>query len=716
MNLKNILKVNHQPNRPMDLTHIKSALAALILAIACPAWGQSDDLPYVSGSTGADGALNVPATFRELYAFATTHYPGKHTVLFGGRYSYNGNIFNTDTWTFDGSEWTALNTDTFVSGRINTELVYDPVNDVVVLFGGLRADNVRLNDTWIWDGTDWTLANPATKPPARDFHEMVWDSVNDRVLLFGGESGAADLVDLWEWDGTDWAEIVLTNDISSARSSQSYYEAVFEESTGRIILYSENYRQTWALDLTTATWAQISTTGLPNVGQGPRMVYDGTRDQIILAGGSSNTQTWIFENDDWVLQSPATSFPYSYDYGLSYNSDDGKVYRYYGYASNQNYQETYSWDGTTWSFVVGRVHEIDMADKPDGIWNYTSINVPTNVEVAFKKNAANSPVIWLASGFVQIDGIVRLNGRDSTTNDQSGSVAIGGPGGFDGGLGGVRFDVSGSYVGTPGQGPGGGDAPTDPDLDGGPGTYDGTYGNRLIQPLIGGSGGGGASATDSQSGGNGGGGGGAILIASSRDVTINGILQANGGLARTTAPVSNGEYGGGGSGGAIRLIADRILGTGSIQANGGDSYGAGADGGPGRIRIEAFYRPIVPNASPVPSATAPTETDELTTSRRLWIANVAGEAVGANPTGSLLSPDVVFTQTGSITITVNSENIPVGTPVLLRITTVEGVINLPDDGQADVTLNGSGVASFSTTVPAGLGTVQATAEFTIGGN
>lgn len=713
MNLNLNSKANHQPNPKMDLTHIKTALVALILAIANPAMAQSEDLPYDSGSTGADGALNVPQTFRELYNFPSTHFPGRHTVLFGGRYSHNGSIYPTDTLIFDGTEWTNANPDTFVSGRTNSDMVYDPVNDVVLMFGGLRADNVRLNDTWIWDGTDWTKLEPANSPPARELHELMWDSANERVLLFGGESGAADLVDLWEWDGTDWSEITLTNDIGAPRSNQNYYEAVYEESSGRVILYSENYRQTWALDLDTATWTQISTSSSPNFGHSFRMVYDATRDQIIAAGGTSNNSTWIFENNDWIPQSPTNSPRYSYDYGMAYNADDGLVYRYYGYDSNRNHQETYAWDGSDWSFVVGRVHTIDMSAKADGIWNYTSINVPEFVEVAFTRNAANSPVIWLASGYVQIDGIVRLNGGDATTNDQSGTIAIGGPGGFDGGLGGVRFDVSGSYVGTPGQGPGGGSAPTDPDVDGGPGTYDGTYGNRLIQPLIGGSGGGGASATDSQSGGNAGGGGGAILIASSRDITINGSLQANGGLARTGAPVWNGEYGGGGSGGAIRLVADRVLGSGTIQANGGDSYGSGSDGGAGRVRIEAFYRPIVPSASPVASATAPTETDELTTTRRLWIANVAGEAVGNNPTGSLLSPDVVFTQTGNITITVNSENIPSGTPVNLRITTVEGVINLPADGQPDITLSGSGVANFTVTVPAGLGTIQATAEFTL---
>ena len=98
---------------------------------------------------------------------------------------------------------------------------------------------------------------------------------------------------------------------------------------------------------------------------------------------------------------------------------------------------------------------IDLSAKPDGIWNYTTIDIPAGTKVSFKSNPNNTPVIWLATGSVRIAGEINLDGAFSSSVDPS-TEAPGGPGGGAGGLGGRRFDVSASFAGTPGEGPGGG--------------------------------------------------------------------------------------------------------------------------------------------------------------------------------------------------------------------------------------------------------------------
>src|ERR1035437_8045068 len=87
---------------------------------------------------------------------------------------------------------------------------------------------------------------------------------------------------------------------------------------------------------------------------------------------------------------------------------------------------------------------IDMDDHPDGIYQYTSINIPTNVTVTFIPNAANTPVVWLVQSNCVISGTVNVSGQDANGAGGSG----GGPGGYRGGNGGGSA--------TPGQGPGGG--------------------------------------------------------------------------------------------------------------------------------------------------------------------------------------------------------------------------------------------------------------------
>jgi len=204
---------------------------------------------------------------------------------------------------------------------------------------------------------------------------------------------------------------------------------------------------------------------------------------------------------------------------------------------------------------------IDMNTKPNGIWHYTTINIPAGVTVTFKPNAANTPVIWLASGEVIIAGVINLDGANGGRNNDPGNEARGGPGGFRGGRGNREGEfVNPLTAATPGDGPGGGLPGSSSNACGGGGGYatvgggdevgGPAYGDILLRSLfVGGSGGGGGAAGPSGRGFNGGGGGGAILIASSstiRFTNANGGIGANGGTGFD--PTCCPGNGGGGSG------------------------------------------------------------------------------------------------------------------------------------------------------------------------
>ena len=47
-----------------------------------------------------------------------------------------------------------------------------------------------------------------------------------------------------------------------------------------------------------------------------------------------------------------------------------------------------------------------IALLPSGVFNYTTVNIPTGVTVTFTKNVANTPVTILATGNVTIAGSV----------------------------------------------------------------------------------------------------------------------------------------------------------------------------------------------------------------------------------------------------------------------------------------------------------------------
>ena len=91
---------------------------------------------------------------------------------------------------------------------------------------------------------------------------------------------------------------------------------------------------------------------------------------------------------------------------------------------------------------------INMATHPNGVYQYTSVNIRSNVTVTFTPNANNTPVVWLVQSNVVINGGGAVDLSGSGPSGSAGGV--GGPGGYRGGTGGLSP--------TSGQGPGGGSA------------------------------------------------------------------------------------------------------------------------------------------------------------------------------------------------------------------------------------------------------------------
>lgn len=402
---------------------------------------------------------------------------------------------------------------------------------------------------------------------------------------------------------------------------------------------------------------------------------------------------------------------------------------------------------------------------PSGILNYTTINIPSGVTVTFKRNAANTPVVLLASGNVTIAGTLNVSGGHGADTAQYGDgnladdgiPGVGGPGGFDGGRGG-RLDAQNraSVVdGAAGQGPGGGQgariatgAPystsvgtcrdnringyetyalgaghssAGPDagyadykcVGGSPAAPQ--YGSARLQTLIGGSGGGGARGTTGATGGGGGGGGGALLIASSGALSLTGVVNADGGDGgRMDNP-----YAAGGSGGAIRLTAGTVSGNGQLLARGGCSrYSTGSrtcnasqtGGAAGRIRIEADVITYNGSAQPTYSADSPGAL-ALTGLPSVAFASIAGVAVPSEPTGA---GDVVLPANVSnpVSVAFTTANVPLGSTIRLRVVPAQG---LPIESTSSAVTGSlaSGAATASVTLPQGPSRLEASATFSV---
>src|SRR2546422_300190 len=92
----------------------------------------------------------------------------------------------------------------------------------------------------------------------------------------------------------------------------------------------------------------------------------------------------------------------------------------------------------------------------DNVFNFTTITIGPEVIVELRNNLLRGrSVVWLATGAVDISGIIRLNGQDghpaSSVPGAQRYASEPGPGGYSGGMGGLRDTDP-----QPGNGPGGG--------------------------------------------------------------------------------------------------------------------------------------------------------------------------------------------------------------------------------------------------------------------
>lgn len=307
-----------------------------------------------------------------------------------------------------------------------------------------------------------------------------------------------------------------------------------------------------------------------------------------------------------------------------------------------------------------------VALPPSGVFNYTTVNVASGATLQFSNNLANTPVLMLAQGNVNIAGTINISATGSTP----------GPGGFHGGDGGSP--------GVAGWGPGGGQGGPGVDQPGQSGQW---VGPLTLFPNIGGSGGGGESVDfyNCPSSVPGGAGGGAITIASSTSITIpsGGIINANGSQGFSTGPC--GYAGTFGASGAVRLVANSINVAGSVSASvfrmeaptGSDSF-AGSGTPP---VIATINSQIVP--ANVPS---------------LQITSIGGYAVPANSGSSFSTVDLLLPSqlTDPLAVVVQATNVPPGSPVTINFS------NSPSATFPAASLTGSIASSTATLNVSGL--------------
>ena len=221
-------------------------------------------------------------------------------VMFGGAAGYLGNDqwdYKTDTWEWDGAQWTRMPSPELPAGRSDHAMAYDEKRGVTVLFGGVR-NGERLSDTYEWNGKAWKKITPYISPSARSGHEMIYDRVREKIVIYGGYGNDVFNNDAWEWDGKYWVKIELESGAPTASVFALAYDPNQDYSFG--FLSGSGGTWHWEGNIWTRFFPELE----PSNRGWTTLVYDQKRNLFFTFGGISHdvmlNDTWTYDGKAWT--------------------------------------------------------------------------------------------------------------------------------------------------------------------------------------------------------------------------------------------------------------------------------------------------------------------------------------------------------------------------------------------------------------------------------
>lgn len=264
-----------------------------------------------------------------LYGHGMVYDSYRHVmVLFGGDDSGSSRLSNT--WEFNGADWSLINTPQKPSGRVNiTAMVFDSNRNRTVLFGGLTASGY-VNDTWEYDGITWKQISTLQSPSPRDAYAAAFDTKRNVMVLFGGHrAGGAGMNETWEYNGETWQQ----KSPLISPPGRWYAPMVYDENRGVMVLFggrttdTTQTNDTWEYD--GITWREVFTVQSPPIRSSHTMVYDSYKNETIMFGGDavnySLNDTWIYNGETWEKVNTEINATALGNTQLAYNSEQQKI-------------------------------------------------------------------------------------------------------------------------------------------------------------------------------------------------------------------------------------------------------------------------------------------------------------------------------------------------------------------------------------------------------
>ena len=236
-------------------------------------------------------------------------------ILFGGVEIQNYNRLS-DTWVFNftTNQWSELNTSNSPPVRSDMSYYYDEVLEALIIFGGYTQNDQLLNDTWCFytQNNSWVEVNTVNTPIARYGHHMIYDPVNQVGLMFGG-SNQVHFNNIWQLNSSNFEWKVLNP--SNKPTKRYWHNMVYNEDDEQVTIFGgrndrvedEILNSIWNFDIHQQEWEEVQTDVHPIKREMSSMVYHAQSKTFVLFGGIPNYNSpsladlWVYDvsNQSW---------------------------------------------------------------------------------------------------------------------------------------------------------------------------------------------------------------------------------------------------------------------------------------------------------------------------------------------------------------------------------------------------------------------------------
>ncbi len=270
-----------------------------------------------------------------------------YTVLYGG-YDPSIPTFYYDTWVYSFGKWTELYPTNHPSAASGLKMVYDPMLNGVIAFGGESPyGGTYYNDTWLFHHGNWTQLFPTVSPSPRSQFAMAYDPADSEIVLFSGSTGGTGFSDTWTFNGTTWARV---NSVTNP-SGRLFANMAYDAKSGKVILGGGiNYttgstNTTWTFSH--GAWQRLSHAGFPGRVHTPiATLANGT--PFFFGGQSSYSSNPLLYNTSYEFfggkwhQVPVANAPSPRSNGgLVYDAFDGHLLMFGGGLNPVLWNQTY---------------------------------------------------------------------------------------------------------------------------------------------------------------------------------------------------------------------------------------------------------------------------------------------------------------------------------------------------------------------------------------